>query len=134
MSLLYFHLGFMCLSCLCMIAAIVVARFFKAKKWRITAHKTLNYSAVASVLVGLTFAVIMVATSGGSPESLPHRLAGGSAVLGALAAIFLGRSIFTQRDKNETASRRRLHRWVGRLEAFLMLAAILLGLLFVGLL
>jgi len=122
----------MSLGCGLMLAAILVARFCKSRKWWMKVHKALNYGALASLAAGLTCAVIMVEAAGETPEGTPHRIAGAVAAAGALGMILLGLSIFKQKGKDEIASRKTLHRWSGRFEALLMLGVITLGLVIIG--
>jgi uncharacterized membrane protein YwaF len=134
MTFLPFHLAFMSLACLCMIAAVLTARFLKSRAWWMKVHRALNYAALGSLAVGLSFAVIMVSSAGETQAGLPHRLLGAVSILGSLVLVFLGRSIFRQKGKEAIASRKKTHRWLGRLEALLMPGALLLGLLLIGLL
>ena len=133
MSLLRLHLSLMSLACLLMLAAICVARCLKSKRWWMKAHKALIYAALASLAGGLAAAAVMVGAGGPSPESLPHRIAGGLAIGLGFATALLGLSIFKGKGKEAIASRKGLHRWAGRVEALLMLGAIGLGLRLIGL-
>ena len=134
MSFLPFHLAFMSLACLCMMAAVLIARFLKSRVWWMKLHKALNYAALGSLAVGLCFAVIMVESVGETQAGLPHRIMGGVSILGSLGLVLLGRSIFRQKGREAIASRKKTHRWLGRLEALLMPGALLLGLILIGIL
>jgi Eukaryotic cytochrome b561. len=115
-----------------MLFAVAAARFFKAKKWWLKTHKALNYVALGSVLVGSALGVAMTQLKGEAAAGAPHRAVGVIAAVGALLLALIGLSIFKQKGKDAVASRKKLHRWAGRLEALLMPTAVALGLLLLG--
>jgi hypothetical protein len=129
MNILPFHIVFMSLACLSMLVAVGAARFLKAKKWWLKAHKSLNYLALGSALLGAAAGVIMTQMKGETAVGAPHRALGVIAAAGALLLALIGLSIFKQKGKEAVASRKTLHRWAGRAEALLMPCALVAGLL-----
>ncbi len=134
MSLLSIHLLLMSLSCATMISAIVAARFFRKKKWWLKVHRGLNTLATGIAFAGLGFAIAMVQIGGGERSLSPHRVGGVVALLLMAGLLYIGSSIFTVKGKEAVTSRKRLHRIAGRVEAGLMPAVIIFGLMFIGLL
>ncbi len=131
-GILPFHLGFMSAACLLMIAAISIARFLKPDKRWLKLHKAVDLASLACLLVGLALAIVMVGGFGGSEAGLPHRIVGFSAIGMAAILATIGFSIFKLKGKDEVAARKRLHRWLGRVEALTMLGAALAGFVLVG--
>jgi hypothetical protein len=134
MSLLSIHMLLMSLACVTMISAIIAARFFKKKKWWLKVHRRLNTLAAAIAFAGLGFAIAMVQVAGGERSLSPHRIGGAFALLLMAGLLYVGSSIFTVKGKEAIASRKTLHRMAGRVEAVLMPAVIVFGLMFIGLL
>ncbi|GAB6277601.1 MAG: hypothetical protein SAMD01599839_21410 [Rectinema sp.] len=83
MSLLSFHAVSMGVAFFAMMSAIVIARYFKTKKWWLKSHRTLNIIAVIFAIAGLVFALLMVSSTGGPHIRVPH------AVLGIVTLILL---------------------------------------------
>ncbi len=134
MSLFPFHLALMATATAAMLAAIVVARFFRKKKWWLKAHKSLNLAAVGLALSGFVLALIMVQSSGGPHFRVSHAVFGGVALLFLISMPFLGFMIFKSKDKKKTARLRIAHRWLGRLAAILCCVAVVAGLFLIGVL
>jgi len=134
MSLLPFHLGLMATATAAMLAAIIVARFFRKKKWWLRAHKSLNLAAVGLAFSGFVLAFIMVQSSGGPHFRVSHAIFGGVALLFMIAMPSLGLMIFKSKDKKKTARLRIAHRWLGRLAAILCCFAVVAGLVLIGVL
>lgn len=117
-----------------MSSAIVIARFFKSKKWWLKAHKTLNLAAVIFALSGFLFAFLMVQLSGGPHIRVPHAFLGLSTLILLLLMPILGQAIFRIRDKNKIPLLKKAHRYTGRLTAVMFTATSLAGLFLVGVL
>ncbi|TXT50401.1 MAG: membrane protein [Spirochaetes bacterium] len=129
---LYIHLSLMAAATLVMLGAIVIARYFKKKKWWLKAHKALNGASLALALGGFAAAFSMVQESGGPHFRVGHGVVGFIALLLALATPVLGFAIFKTKDKKRIPLLKQSHRWLGRLVALGMASAAILGLSLIG--
>jgi len=134
LNFLIFHIGSLATAFIAMSSAIVIARFFKSKKWWVKAHKALNLAAVLFALAGFVFAFLMVQSSGGPHIRVPHAILGLSTLILLLLMPVLGQAIFKIRDKKKIPVLKKAHRYAGRLTAAMFTATILAGLLLIGIL
>lgn len=134
MSLLPFHAFGMGLAFLSMLSAIVIARYFKSKKWWLKAHKTLNTIAVLSAILGFIAGFIMVQSTGGPHIRVQHAAIGIVTLSLLIAMPFLGRAIFATKDKKKIATLKKTHRILGRVTALMVTFTITAGLLVAGIL
>lgn len=134
MSFLIFHIGSLVTAFVTMAAAIVIAHFFKNKKWWLKAHKTLNLIAFLFALLGFVFAFLMVQESGGPHIRVPHAILGSTTLVLFIIMPILGQVIFKIRDRKKILLLKKVHRYAGRLTALLFTATILAGLFLIGIL
>lgn len=132
MSPLPFHIGLMGGALAAMVAATVVARFFRKKKWWLKVHKSLNLAGVVLALSGLALAFAMVQSSGGPHLRVGHGVFGAATIFLALLMPALGFSIFRQKDKKRIATLKLVHRWTGRLTILAMAGTVIAGLYLIG--
>lgn len=132
MSLILFHALSMGLAFLCMLMAIVSARFFKTKKWWLKIHRILNTFAVILAVMGFLFAFFMVSSTGGPHIRVPHALLGIATLAFLLTMPFLGMAIFKLKDKNTIAKLKKAHRALGRLTALMLAITIVAGMRLAG--
>lgn len=134
MSLLPFHAASMGLAFVTMISAIVIARYFKTKKWWLKAHRTLNIIAVFFAVAGFVFAFFMVGASGGPHIRVLHAVFGILTLVLLLIMPVLGSAIFKTKDKNSIAKLKKAHRYLGRTTALMVTITVVAGLVFAGIL
>ncbi|MDP3180040.1 MAG: hypothetical protein Q8M76_19160 [Spirochaetaceae bacterium] len=127
-----FHIAFMSLGFISMMAGLTVARYFKTKRWWLKAHKPLGIAGAVSSALGLAAGGIMVQVGGGGHFTVPHAFLGAATLLLVLDMPFLGNFIFKYKgDKKKVKT---AHRWLGRTAIMLMAITILSGLVTAGLL
>lgn len=128
MNWLPFHIVFMSLAFMLAFIGGLIARFGKQKRWWLTAHKTVNMSAVIIAAAGIGAAILMVSSYQGSHFTSIH------GVIGLIAGIWLiiqgsaGLFMLSPKLARFAKLMRLIHRWSGRLLALLMLINIALGL------
>ena len=134
MSVFPLHLGFMLAACVAMVAAMLVARFCKARAWWLKVHRALNLASVTFLAIGLAMAVALVGTEGTHAVGFPHRLLGFLSIAIGLAMVALGFSIFRLKGRGADviAGRKRLHRWLGRVEIVLIITTTVAGFVTAG--
>lgn len=128
MELLPFHIALMGTAFALATSGGLVARFAKAKKWWLKAHKIMNGSAGVLALAGIAMAFLMVRSYEGSHFSTLHGVIGLVAgcwlVVQAFAGWLMTRPAMAKYGKKA----RPIHRWSGRILTLAMLANIVLGL------
>ncbi len=134
MSLLPFHALGMGIAFITMMSAIIIARFYKSKKWWLKAHKTLNIIAVCCAIVGFIAGFIMVQSTGGPHIRVRHAAFGLATLTLLIIMPFLGQSIFKSKDKKKIASRKKVHRIAGRITALMVTLTVVFGLSVAGIL
>ncbi|MEN6492387.1 MAG: cytochrome b561 domain-containing protein [Rectinema sp.] len=134
MSLLPFHVVSMGLAFLSMISAIVIARYFKTKKWWLKAHRVLNIGAVIFAVAGLVFALLMVSSTGGPHIRVPHAVIGAVTLVLLVVMPFLGSAIFKTKDKKAIQNLKKTHRHMGRITALMLTVTVAAGLTLAGIL
>ena len=133
MSLLPFHIAFMVGSALAMAMGIIIARFFRSKKWWLKTHRLLNLIGAGLALCGLSIAFLMVQASGGPHLRVGHGIFGALTLVLVLVMPALGFSIFRSKDKKRIATLKLVHRWTGRLTILAMTGTAIAGLYLIGL-
>lgn len=128
--LIIFHAIFMSLAFLLMLTAVVVAHFFRKKKWWLKIHKPLGVTAGLSSIFGLIFTVLFVILAGGGHFQALHSWFGISAFLLAIAAPILGQAYL--KGGKHKALLKKMHPIVGGLALLLMLLSIIMGLRLAG--
>jgi hypothetical protein len=131
-NLLFPHIAFMTLSFLSMLTGIVIARYFRAKKWWLKIHRPLGVSAGVFGVLGLVFGFLLVATSSGIHLRVPHSWSGFITLVFVGAAPILGQAFLKSKIHKKTL--RELHRWAGRGAALLMAVTAILGMYQAGIL
>ena len=129
------HGALMALAFLLMLAATLIARYGKKKRWWYSAHKWMNISGALGAALAMIIAVIMVSLAHG------YHLVSTHAILGAITFLFivitplLGFSIRSRRVKPAYKKKIRIfHHWSGRITLVLMAVTIYFGLQISGLL
>jgi len=133
MILLYTHIALMASAFSVLAAGVVIAKFFKSRKWWLKTHRTLNIAGVLLAVSAFLAAAVMVGQSGGPHFRVPHAVVGGIILLLLLGTPALGYTIFKSKGKEKIAGLKMLHRWSGRITLTGMLAAATLGFLLIGL-
>ncbi|GAB1433679.1 hypothetical protein MASR2M29_23050 [Spirochaetota bacterium] len=128
--LIIFHAISMSLAFLLMLTAVVVAHFFRKKKWWLKIHKPLGALASLFSVLGLVFTVFFVAMGGGGHFQALHSWFGISAFLLAIAAPILGQAYL--KGGKHKALLKKLHPMAGGLALLLMLLSIIMGLRLAG--
>lgn len=119
----YIHAGFMVCGFTFMATGMVIARYFKKKKWWLKAHRILGILGALQVWVGFAAAVLMVARAGGEHFDVFHAYLGLAVILLATATSVMG-----QRTLHKPApGLRNVHRWSGRATLVLWLVNAALG-------
>ncbi len=134
MNLLPFHAVSMGLAFLAMMSAIVIARYFKTKKWWLKTHRTLNILAVIFAVAGFVFALLMVSSTGGPHIRVSHAVVGVVTLVLLLVMPFLGSAIFKTKDKKAIANLKKTHRHMGRITALMLTVTVAAGLTLAGIL
>ncbi len=125
-----YHAGLMGAGLLCMLSAVIIAKFLKGKKkWWLKIHKPLGTFGGLLSFGGLVMAYIMVEKAGGDHFSVPHTYLGSLTMLAIILTAILGNLQFKVKNKKYMAT---LHRWIGRICLALMLFTILGGLFAAG--
>lgn len=106
MTLFYSHAFLMGMGFLLMAAGIVVAGFFRRRRWWLKFHRFVGISAGFCLTAGLAVAVVMVSQSGGGQFKIPHAWLGLLAVISGVITPVIGHLQFQIKMKI-----RQLHRW-----------------------
>ncbi|HON89130.1 MAG TPA: hypothetical protein PK074_05290 [Spirochaetales bacterium] len=128
MNWLPFHIVFMSMAFVLALTGGLIARFGKQKRWWLTAHKTLNLTAVIIALAGITAAILMVSNYEGSQFASVHGSIGLMAGIWLILQGSVGFLMFSPKLARFAKLMRPVHRWSGRLLSLLMLINIVLGL------
>ncbi|MDD4357366.1 MAG: hypothetical protein PHN98_08960, partial [Smithellaceae bacterium] len=94
-------------------------------------HKAINTAGVVIGIAGAAMAIVNVVISTGNHLSGLHHRVGLFAILLFCFTLYLGFYSFKAADKTTV---RALHRWSGRFSLIAMLAALILGLMMIGVL
>ncbi len=124
--LLILHAGLMSLGFLCMITGLVIARYFRTKKWWLRMHRPIGIAGALMSGAGLIAGFLMVSLTSGQHIRILHSAFGLLAIALITGTPFLGLAIF--RKGGDKARYRIMHRWYGRSTLLLMFVTILLGL------
>lgn len=128
--MIWVHAGFMAVAFILMLAGAVIVRFFKKKRWWLTAHRRMGLAGSVGVTIGVAGAFVMVSLFEGSHLSVPHTYIGVISFLSALLTPTLG--IMQFRLWQRAASIRTIHRWSGWMTIILMTTTIISGLVHAG--
>ncbi|MDD5582871.1 MAG: cytochrome b561 domain-containing protein [Candidatus Marinimicrobia bacterium] len=126
MMLIPLHGLFMGLGFICMVIAIVIARYFRKKRWWLKFHRGLNISASSLALIGILIALIMVTPAYGMQLPLLHHLFGLATLVLLIAEPLLGFSIFKTTNKKKIMRLKKMHRIIGRITPVLYLITIII--------
>jgi hypothetical protein len=122
------HAGFMVFGFVLMGTGIVIARFFKKKRWRLKAHKIITVLGAFCGMVGLIFGIVMVQISTGDHFRILHGIVGAVSVLTFVVTPLLGFFMFSIKGKGKQM--RMAHMWLGRIDVLLlMIISMVLGFL-----
>jgi hypothetical protein len=119
-------------SFLCLLAGMLISRYFKKKRWWLKTHRALGVSGALLGTAGLIAMVTMLSILSASHMRIFHSYLGLMTLLGMLAAPLVGLRILKARKGKQTL--RIFHRWLGRSVLLLMAATIVLGLQRIGIL
>jgi hypothetical protein len=129
--LIVLHLALMIAAVICLITGVGVAMFARKRKNWLKLHKAINTAGVIIGLAGAAMAFVNVVTSAGNHLSGLHQRMGLFAILLFCFTLYLG--FYSFKAANKTAVRA-THRWSGRFSLIAMLAALILGLMMIGVL
>lgn len=129
--LIVLHLSLMIAAGLCLFAGIGMAVFGRKNKFWFKWHKIFNTSGFGLLAAGAVMAFANVTISGGDHLAGPHHWIGSTAFLLTCLTVALG--FYSLKAANKPAVRR-VHRWSGRLSGIAVMAALILGLLMIGIL
>ncbi|HOV94748.1 MAG TPA: cytochrome b561 domain-containing protein [Spirochaetales bacterium] len=125
MNLITLHGGLMGLGFLCMLVAIIIAKFFKNKDWWFKIHRGLNVAAPILAIAGIITAIVMVSPGYGVQLPLTHHIIGLITLVLLIVQPVLGFSMFKSKDKEKKAQMRKMHKILGWITPFLYLVAII---------
>lgn len=129
--LIILHLSLMIAAVICLITGVGVAMFARKRKNWLKLHKAMNTAGVINGLAGAAMAFANVVASAGNHLSGLHHRVGLIAIILFCLTLYLG--FYSFKAANKTAVRA-THRWSGRLSLIAMLAALILGLIMIGVL
>lgn len=125
MNLISVHGGLMGLGFLCMVVAIIIAKFFRKKDWWFKVHRGLNVAAPILAIAGIITAIIMVTPTYGVQLPLFHHVIGLITLVLLIVQPILGFSMFKSKDKDKKAQMRKLHKILGWITPVMYLVAII---------
>jgi hypothetical protein len=126
-----YHVLFISMGFILLVAGFIVARLHKTGNWYKT-HMILQTAGGASVITGLFIGIYMVAVSGFPHLRNIHEILG--VTIGILLIITITLGYFIRRINKSKNAVRISHRWLGRISLALMAVNIALGLLFLSIL
>ena len=119
------HGTVMILAFTAMLTGMILARYFKKKKWWLKVHRLLGVVGAALGIGGAITAAYIVSRTTGIHLRITHSWAGLSALLLFAFTPILGFIMLKGGPHAKTF--RKIHRWTGRLALLVMAAAILLA-------
>jgi hypothetical protein len=125
MNLVQLHGAFMGLGFVCMASAIIIAHYFRSKKWWLKAHRALNIAAPILAALGIILAIIMVTPAYGVQLPLVHHVLGLVTLVLLILEPIMGFSIFKTKDKQKIASLKKSHRILGRITPLMYIVTII---------
>lgn len=125
MNLISLHGGLMGLGFLCMVVAIIIARFYKKKDWWFKVHRGLNVAAPILAVAGIITAIVMVTPAYGVQLPLAHHIIGLITLVLLIAQPVLGFSMVKSKDKDKKAQLRKMHKILGWVTPVMYLVAII---------
>lgn len=129
--LIVLHLVLMIAAVIWLIMGVGVAMFARKRKNWLKLHKAINTSGVIIGLAGAAMAFVNVVTSAGNHLSGLHQRVGLFAILLLCFTLYLGFYSFKAANKTAVLT---THRWSGRFSLIAMLAALIMGLMMIGVL
>lgn len=130
MTFFLFHAGFMAIAFIFITAGLVIVRSANLKRRYFKFHRIAGTLGVASGILGLIAAFIMVSMTSGKHLNFPHTYLGATVILGMICTLSLG--ILQFKVKGKTQKIRIAHQWFGRATFLILLAAIFSGLMQAG--
>lgn len=109
---------------LTMTSGIVISLFFKKKKWRLKAHRTLGQITGYTALTALILAGVMVQIAGGYHFISLHAISGGITGIFLIVTPLIGYNLTKFKNIKRM---KKVHRTLGFVTFFLMIVTILLG-------
>lgn len=113
-----------------MVAAGIISRFLKRKRWWLKTHRALGIAGAVVLIPGAVTAWRLVEASSGVHLDAPHTWLGAAALALSWTAPVLGLLAF--RIRSHAVRLRTLHRWTGRLALAAVITAALSGLRLAG--
>jgi len=132
MNIITLHGAFMGLGLVCMVVAIIIAHYYRSKKWWLKLHRGLNIAAPMLAVIGIIVAIIMVTPGYGVQLPLVHHLLGLLTLVLLIIEPILGFSIFKSKDKQRIASLKKTHRIIGRITPIMYIVTMIAIELVVG--
>lgn len=127
--LIILHLFFMIGAALFFIFGVSIAMFGRTKTFWLKAHKAFNTTGFIILLFGAAMAIANVVGGGGEHFAGLHQQIGFAVVISSFIIVFLGYYSFRAKNKKAVLF---THRWLGRLSLIGVLAALILGLVMIG--
>ena len=127
--LILIHMILMITAAICFTAGIATAMFLRKKSYWLKVHKNLNSVGLSLLLTGGVMAFTNIFINDGSHFSGLHQQFGLTAIIFTSVTLFFG--FYSFKAINKIAVRA-AHRWLGRISFLLILAALILGLIFAG--
>jgi len=127
-----FHVALMVAGFLAIASGIIVAVFFRTKRWWLQYHRRAGIWGTVCLLIGFLFGVVMVASDAERHFKVIHSQLGAVTTLVACTTAVIGRMQFV--IKTQVQRLRTTHRRLGRIVLLMMLAVIVLGLFTAGIL
>ena len=116
-----------------MLAGFIIARTGRRTKWWFKVHRGLGSGGAIGALAALALAIVMISLTHGFHLSNAHTIVGIIAMF-FITLTFILPALFRRVKKEAKLPLRRIHKGSGVLSLGLMLASIILGLTFVGIL
>lgn len=127
------HAILMGVSFAAMAAGIIIAVFYKKKRWRLKAHKIAAYGGVVGAVIALVLAIIMVSLSHGAHFSSFHGIFGIITLIFVVSAPVFAELVYKSRAKpNAKKGLRKVHIVIGVVSLGMMTVTILYGLRIAG--
>ena len=127
--LILIHMLLMITAAICLMAGITTAMFLRKKSYWLKMHKRLNSTGFFFLLAGGIMSFSNIFTNDGTHFSGLHQLIGLSAIILTSVTLLFGFYSFKAANK---VTVRAAHRWMGRVSFLLILAALIIGLIFAG--
>jgi hypothetical protein len=127
--LILVHMVLMIVAAICFTTGITAAMFLRKKSYWLKMHKRFNATGFFLLLTGGVMAFTNILINDGSHFDGLHQLFGLSSII--LTSITLLFGFYSFKAANKVAARA-AHRWLGRVSFLLILATLIIGLIFAG--